>query len=178
MAMPHLIEQNEKAWLFKVTNETSTQPVRDVCLLGYFSMTPCITLENNRIQLQDVLHKSGKLNKSFVIRGVKSYSGEDRIIYLVNKRLREVTKAYIDFRVKNKIGMGDHPDHYLGLDPDESLFFTNKGAGFGITSKVTGKGSISYSCDALNRHLKTLMGKAGIECPSVLSGHQAAAHLL
>ena len=175
MGLPHLIEPGEREWLFKVTKETSTQPARDVCLLAYFFATPCTTLEINRIQLRDVLHKSGKLNKQFVIRGAASYNGDDRIIYLSNKRLREITKDYINFRVKNNIGMGAHPDNYQGLDPDEPLFYTNKGAGFGICSKVTSKGSMSYTCDALNRHLKMLMGKGGIECPSVLSGRRAFA---
>ena len=178
MPLPHLIEQVEKEWLFKVTNETSSDPIRDVCLLGYFLATPCITLEINRIQLHDVLHKSGNLNKKFTIRGTASYNGDDRVIYLKNKQLIALTKSYIEYRVKNNIGIGDHPDHYLGLDPDECLFFTNKGAGFSIVSKKTTKGNISYSCDALNRHLKMLMNKGGIECPSVLSGRRTFAVML
>ena len=175
MALPHLIEPNEKDWIFKVTEETSLQPIRDVCLLAYFLAAPCTTLEINRIQIRDVLHKSGKLNKKFTIRGTTSYNGDDRVIFLKNKRLVEFTKSYIQYRIKNNIGMGNHPDHYLGLDPDEPLFFTNKGTGFSIVSKKTDKGSPTYSCDALNRHLKALMGKAGIECPSVLSGRRTFA---
>jgi len=178
MPLPHLIEPSEREWLFKVTKETSSDPVRDVCLLGYFLATPCITLEINRIQLRDVLHKSGKLNKQFPIRGTASYNGEDRLIYLKNKRLVEFTKSYIQHRVKNNIGMGDNPDQYLGLDPDEALFYTSKGSGFSVVAKKTAKGSPTYSCDALNRHLKLLMNRAGIECPSVLSGRRTFAVML
>jgi len=173
MPLPHLIEPSEKDWLFKVTKETSLQPVRDVCLLGYFLATPCTTLEINRIQIRDVLSKSGKLNKKFAIRDFGN--GDERNIYLKNKTLRELTNNYIQYRIKNNIGMGNHPDHYLGLDPDEPLFFTSKGAGFSIVKKITAKKSISYSCDALNRHLKSLMSKAGIEDPSVLSGRRTFA---
>jgi len=178
MPLPHLIEPSEREWLFKATNETSLDPVRDVCLLAYFLGTPCVTLEINRIQLRDVLNKSGKLNKKFTIRGTSSYNGGDRVIYLKNKRLIEYTQSYIQHRVKNNIGIGNHPDHYLGLDPDEALFFTGKGSGFSIVSKKTSKGTPTYSCDALNRHLKTLMNKGGIECPSVLSGRRTFAVML
>lgn len=178
LALPHLIEKSEKDWIFKATEKTSNQPERDLCLLAFFLGTACTTLEINRIQLGDVLSKAGKLNREFVIRGEKSFNGEDRIIYLKNAELRQLTRSYIDYRVKRQIGMGNHPDHYLGLDPDESLFFTNKGSGFGIIAKTTTKGSISYTCDALNRHIKLLMRNAGIEEPSILSGRRTFAVML
>lgn len=175
MGLPHFITPNEKTWLFKVTKETSSQPIRDCALLGFFLGTPCVVLEINRIQLGDAVSKSGKINKNFVIRGEKSFNGQDRIISLKNVYLKALTQQYIDFRVENKIGTGDHPDHYLGLDPDEPLFFTNKGAGFSIVKKLTGVGNLTYSSDALARHLKQLMNKGGIECPSILSGRRTFA---
>ena len=178
MALPPLIENSNKDWLFKVTEKDSTQPERDLCLLAFFLGTACTTLEINRIQLGDVIHKSGTISPEFTIRSEKSFNGEDRVIYLKNSELRQLTKDYIEYRIKKQIGMGNHPDHYLGLDPDEPLFFTNKGSGFSIVSKTTKKGSISYSCDALNRHLKLLMKNAGIEEPSILSGRRTFAVLL
>ncbi len=178
MPLPPLIENNDKHWLFKVTEKYSVQHERDLCLLGFFLGTACTTLEINRIQVGDVMLKSGKLNREFVIRGDKSFSGEERKIYLKNEELRQLTNNYIEYRLKKHIGIGNHPDHYLGLDPDEPLFFTNKGSGFGILSKKTEKGSISYSCDALNRHMKNLMRKAGIGEPSILSGRRTFAVML
>lgn len=178
MALPPLIENSNKDWLFKVTEKDSMQPERDLCLLGFFLGTACTTLEINRIQLGDVIHKSGTISPEFTIRGEKSFNGEDRVIYLKNSELRQLTRDYIEYRLKKHIGMGNHPDHYLGLDPDEPLFFTNKGSGFSIVSKTTKKGSISYSCDALNRHLKLLMKNAGIEEPSILSGRRTFAVML
>lgn len=175
MAPPQLIEHSEREWLFKVTKETSMQPERDLCLLGFFFATPCTTLEINRIQLGEVLHKSGQLNKQFLIRGNKSYSGLDRDVYLKNQKLKQLIIDYIDHRVKNKIGMGDQPDEFFGLDQYAPLFFTNKGSGFSVFSKKTPKGTKSYSCDALNRHMKQLMNKAGVENPSILTGRRTFA---
>jgi len=175
MPLPHFITPKEKHWLFKVTKETSNQPIRDLALLGFFLATPCVVLEINRIQLGDVVTKSGKKFTIFNIRGEKSFNGQDRIISMKNTILRNLTQDYIDHRVKNKIGLGSHPDHYLGLDPDEPLFFTNKGAGFSIVKKLTGAGNVTYSADALARHLKQLMNKGGIESPSILSGRRTFA---
>lgn len=69
MALPPIIEKSQRDWLFKVTNELSKQPERDCCLLAFFLGTQCSTLEINRIQVKDILHKSGSLNKKFLIRG-------------------------------------------------------------------------------------------------------------
>ena len=175
MALPPLLEPKDKEWLFKVTNKISTQPERDLCLLGYFLGTPMTTLEINRLQLKDVLHKSGKLNKQFVIRGCQSFNGEDRKVFLLNKRLRELTLNYLSYRVKKNIGIGDNPDQYLGLDPYDALFITAQGKGFSIVSKKTTTGAPSYSCDALNRHIKKLLKSSGVENPSVLSGRRTFA---
>ena len=72
----------------------------------------------------------------------------------------------------------EDPDKYLGLDPDEPLFFTNQGRGFSVCIRKTSIGSPAYSCDALNKHLKMLMQKAGIENPSTLSGRRTFAMTL
>lgn len=175
MALPPLITPKDRKWLFKVTEETSTQPKRDLCLLGYFLGTAMSTLEINRLQLKDVLHKSGKLNKKFAVR---TTNFEERDIYLTNKLLCELTCKYLDYRAKKKIGLGDNPDQYLGLDPDEALFFTNQGKGFSVSVRKTVNGSPSYSCVALNTHMRMLMQKAGIENPSVLSGRRTFATTL
>ncbi|GAA3924942.1 tyrosine-type recombinase/integrase [Litoribacillus peritrichatus] len=175
MPLPPVLEKNQRDWLFKVSEDQSEQPERDLCLLGFFLGTPCTTLEINRIQLGDVLEKSGRLVKSFVIRGSQSFNGLDRKIYLSSKRLKELIQSYLGFRVKQKIGLGSHPDYYLSLNPEEPLFFTNKGDGYSIVSKVTPAGKATYSPDALDRHLKQLMRRSGVENPSKLSGRRTFA---
>ncbi|WDE06661.1 site-specific integrase [Thalassomonas viridans] len=169
MALPPLIEKPQRDWLFKVTKQNSKQPERDVCLLGYFFGSACTTLQINRIQVKDVLHKSGKLNNDFVIKGT------ERKFYLSSKLLRELTLNYIKHRAKNKICLGDNPDQFLGLEPDEALFISYQNKPFSITKKLTKKKNITYACDALNRHVKTLLANAGIQSPSILSGRRTFA---
>ncbi|MBV7300244.1 site-specific integrase [Enterovibrio paralichthyis] len=169
MALPTLIEKKSRDWLFKVTAQNSTQPERDLCLLAFFFGSACTSLELNRIQIRDVVLKSGKLAKSFVVRGY------EREIFLSNARLCGYLSDYLQYRVKNKICLGNHPDLYLGLDPDEGLFISRQNKPFSIVRKKTKAGADSYTCDALNRHIKTLLRNAGIESPSVLSGRRTYA---
>lgn len=184
MGLPAFINQSEKDWIFKVTKETSVQPERDLCLLALFFGTPMTTLEINRIQIQDVLHRSGKLCREFVIRGNVSFNGDERHVFLKNAKVRKYLSAYLDHRIKEKILLGNHPDYFLSLDPDSPLFCTNKGRGepgwrgFSIAKRDTNKGSVSYTCDALNRHLKQLLSKAGVQEPSILSGRRTFAVVL
>lgn len=170
MALPPIIEKSQRKWLFSVTKELSKQAERDLCLLGYFFGTGMTTLQINRVQLKDVLHKSGKLCAEFKIKGT------DHTFYLVSKLLIKLTNDYLQYRVKHKICLGNNPDQYLGLDGDEPLFISSstKGnnKGFSIVKKTTSIGNDSYTCNALNRHLIHLMKQAGIEGGSILSGRR------
>ena len=169
MALPPVVEKPQRDFLFKVTNHLSKHPERDVCLLSFFFGTGLTTLQINRIQLGDVLQKSGKLAKRFTIRG------EERYAYLSNKKVIESLENYLSFRVKHKILLGNHPDQYRGLDPDDGLFVTDKGKPYSIVKKRTPAGEVSYTSDALNRHVRKLMNQAGVEDASILSGRRTFA---
>ncbi|WP_150141293.1 site-specific integrase [Candidatus Enterovibrio escicola] len=170
MALPPLIDKAQRDWLFKITRELSKHPERDTCLLAFFLGTQLSTLEINRLLLKDVLHKSGKLNKHFLIRGKKDYHGDDRYYYLANKKINGLIESYLDYRVKNKVCLGDNPDQYRSLDPNEAFFISYQGIGFSLVRKGD-----NYACDALNRHIKQLLKQSGIEQPSVLSGKRTFA---
>ena len=170
MALPFLIEKADRDWILKNTKQLSENPDRDVCLLYFFFATGMTTLEINRVQLKDVLSKSGELNKEFITR-----SDIARTANIQYPPLRQATRNYIEHRVKNKIARGNNPDHYLGLEPDESLFISNLGKAFSIVRKQTPNGNDSFTCDALNRHIKQLLKQSGVEEPSILSGRRTYA---
>lgn len=172
MALPVLIEKPQREWLFKVTKELSAQPERDVCLLAWFFGSAMQTIQINRVLVRDLVHKSGRLNSEFKIKD------SDHIFYLESKLLRELTTNYLKFRVKNKICLGNNPDQFMGLDADEPLFISYQNKehkGFSMVRKRSKKGVDSFTCDALNRHVKQLMKRAGIENPSILSGRRTFA---
>lgn len=169
MALPPLIEKKQRDWLFEVTKGLSKQPDRDLCLLAWFFGSAMQTIQINRVILRDILHKSGRFNSEFKIRGTEN------TFYLESQLLRELTTNYLKFRVENKICLGNDPDKFLGLDPDEPLFISYQNKGFSIVRKRSDKGVDSFTCDALNRHVKQLMKQAGIEQASVLSGRRTYA---
>ena len=173
MALPPIIEKKQRDWLFKVIEQQSKQPERDMCLMAFFFMSACTTLQINMIEVKDVLHKTtGKLNKEFTVKGT------GHTFYLVNNYLCKLTYEYLQYRVKNKICMGTEPSEFLGLSPNEPLFISSSSKGetngFSVVKKITSSGNESFTCNALNRHLKTLMQLAGVE-GSILSGRRTLA---
>lgn len=180
MPLPHLVIDSERDWIEKQLGNLKAMSERDLCIWAYFLGTPCSILELNRIQIGDVINQTGELKKSFIIRGALDLVGDERKIYLVNKKLRKVTLNYIDYLVWHNCISGDHPDYYRGLDPSSPLFITEKGDGFSIT-KVKMKGTEKkppytlYRANSLRRHIMDFMIEGGIENPSSQSGRRTFA---
>lgn len=165
MALPPIIEDKDKTWLFKVITQ-SPEPELNACLIGFFLGSGMTTLELCRIQVSDIVKKNGELTKSFTIKGEVS-----RDFYLSNIKLQNLIQNYIDKRFKD----GDHPDLYNGFDADEPFFKRSNGDHFKIKRRTTDKGNTSFHCNALNNHIKRLLTDAGIEQPSILSGRRTFA---
>lgn len=165
MALPPIIEDKDKAWLFKVITQ-SPEPELNACLMGFFLGSGMTTLELCRIQVSDIVKKNGDLTKSFTIKGEVS-----RDFYLSNIKLQNLIQNYIDKRFKD----GDHPDLYNGFDEVEPFFKRSNGDHFKIKRRTTDKGNTSFHCNALNNHIKRLLADAGIEQPSILSGRRTFA---
>lgn len=151
MALPPIIEDKDKAWLFKVISQTQ-EPELNASLFGLFLGSGMTTLEICRVQVKDVLTKGGQLTKCFSIKG-----DVQRDFYLSNLRLQNLIKAYLDKRKKD----GDHPDLYAGHDPDEPFFKRNNGAYFKIKRRETDRGNVTFHCNALNSHIKRILADSG-----------------
>nr|AKN36616.1 hypothetical protein [Vibrio splendidus]AKN40561.1 hypothetical protein [Enterovibrio norvegicus] len=165
MALPPIIEDKDRAWLFKVITQ-SPEPELNGCLIGFFLASGMTTLEICRIQVRDIIKKNGQLTKCFAVKGEVS-----RDFYLSNIKLQNLIKSYIGKRKKD----GDHPDLYNGFDEDEPFFKRSNGDHFKIKRRTTDKGNTSFHCNALNNHIKRLLADAGIEQPSILSGRRTFA---
>ncbi|UQV24877.1 site-specific integrase [Vibrio sp. J383] len=165
MALPILIEDKDKIWLFKVINQTP-DPDLNACLMGFFLGSGMTTLEICRVQVRDIVKKNGQLAKCFTVKGEVS-----RDFYLSNIKLQNLIKSYVNKRQKD----GDHPDLHNGFDADAPFFKRSNGDHFKIKRRTTEKGNTSLYCNALNNHIKRLLADAGIEQPSILSGRRTFA---
>ncbi|MFL7013702.1 site-specific integrase [Enterovibrio norvegicus] len=139
-------------------------------MLAFFLGTPLSTLEINRIQLGDVIGKSGSLNHQFDIRGKADYHGDTRFYCLSNMRINTLINNYLDYRVRNKICRGNNPDQYRGLEPNDAFFISYQNRPFSLIRQGD-----KYRCDAINRHIKQLLRQGGVEKPSILSGKRTFA---
>ena len=165
MALPHLIEDKQRAWMFKVITQ-SVEPQLNACLIAFFMASGLTTLELCRVQVKDVLKKNGELNKCFAVKGDVA-----RDFYLSNSKLQSYIHAYLEVRKVD----GDNPDQYNGFDPDESFFKRKNGDVFKLKRRKTDKGSNVYHCNALNAHIKRILADSGIEQPSIKSGRRTLA---
>lgn len=153
-------------WLFKVTRQQEAEPELSLCLLGFFLGTGLKTIEISRIQVADIVSKSGGLNKKFAVRGEV-----ERDVFLVNAKLKALIQDYLEARVPD----GDHPDYYNGFDPIAPFFKRKRFGEFKVLTKKSDTGKRSFYCPSLNSHVKKLLSHAGIENPSIESGRRTFA---
>ncbi|GAB6264273.1 hypothetical protein PSSHI_45170 [Photobacterium sp. R1] len=106
------------------------------------------------------------MTKCFAVRG-----DVERDFYISNIKLQNLIKDYIGKRKQD----GNHPDQFLGHDPDAPMFTRSNGDQFNIKRRTTPSGNDSYHCNALNNHIKRLLGDAGIDQPSILIGRRTFA---
>lgn len=170
MALPHLVTDSERTWIEKQLTELSSMSERDLCIWSFSIGTPCTILELNRIQIGDVVTKSGKLVKEFVIRGELAFNGQNRTVLFKNKKFTKVLESYLEWLCESELSRGEHPDYYKGLDPLKPLFITKEGKEFSLTKTKT-----TYKPDSLRRHIMNIMVEGGIENPSSQSGRRTFA---
>lgn len=146
MPLPHFVTDSEKKWLFKVTENMSSWPERDLCLLTMYLATPCSILQLNQLKTGDVITAKKKLSKSFPLAGVRDSHGDEIHVYLTNPELKKRLREYLT-----------EDDYLIGERP---LFKSKDGEAFALTKTKTG-----YKADSLKRHIFNLMLEAGIEKP-------------
>ena len=152
MALPYLVKDSDLRFIEKWIRASSKWIERDLCLLAFFVGTPCLILELNRITISDVLSGSDKINKSFTIRGDKTFNDEYRTVH-VKENLKKYLAKYLE-SIPN-------------LFENEFLFRNADNKPFAIT---TLKGN--QRADSLTRHILDFLREGGIEQPSALSGRR------
>lgn len=164
MPLAHYVTKHQLKWIRKIIDEISPWPERDHLLINMFLGTPCSIYELNRIQVKDVVSRSGKLNKKFDL-DAKDFRGDDRFCYLTNLEIKKSLEVYLDTFPTN----GETKEH-RGFDPLVNLFLTCDEKAFAMTKK-----GVKYKPDSLRRHIFNLLKESGIENPSSETGRRTFA---
>ncbi|CAM2195975.1 protein of unknown function [Paraburkholderia kururiensis] len=98
-----------------------------------------------------------------MVRAEIAFNGKARPLVWSNVKLCRAIDEYLVYRRVARHGVTTAPAAYRGLDPHGSLFRASDGEPFTFTRRVTGSGTISYSCETLTEIVRRLHYQAGIE---------------
>lgn len=159
-----VIEPNKVEWLLKSLDASSDNPTRDRAMLACLFALGMKTVELAQLRVDDVLNANGDYisDGENMIRQEIAFNGKQRPLCFVNKRLIKMLDAYLEQRYQQQIGIG-RGESYRGLNPASSLFFNRSGQPFAVATRQTEAGGLSVTAEPLNRHVRQLMNKAGIE---------------
>lgn len=104
-----------------------------------------------------------------------AFNGKERPLWWSNTKVVDAIDKYLAFRLTHKHGVTTRKTAYRGLDPNSTIFLTGEGAPYKRIERLTGAGSISYSCDSLSQLFRRLHQQAGIEGASAMSGRHTFA---
>lgn len=172
MAKPPVIEDAQMRHAFKVVAVTRQTPARDVALLHVLYGTGMTATEVAQLEVADVLEERGEFRRRSEVRAAISFNGRARPVYWVNAKLCDALDAYFAERVKLGHGVTAWRSQWRGLAQLGPVFLTNDGRPFTLTTRKTGAGNTSRSCESLTQVVRKLHDQAGIEAAGATSARR------
>ena len=172
MAKAPVIEDAQMRHAFKVAAVTGQSPARDVALLHVMYGTGMTATEVAQLEVADVLDERGEFRRRSEVRAAISFNGRTRPIYWVNSKLCDALDAYFAERVKLGHGVTAWRSQWRGLVQLGPVFLTNDGRPFTLTTRKTGAGNTSRSCESLTQVIRKLHDQAGIEAAGATSARR------
>ncbi|MCZ8254705.1 MAG: tyrosine-type recombinase/integrase [Polaromonas sp.] len=163
MAKPPVIEDVQMRHAMKVAAVTGQAPARDVALLAVLYGTGMSATEMAQLEIADVLNVDGSYRHRSEVRAAISFNSKVRPIYWVNQRVRDALDTYLAVRVASGHGITAWRSQWRGLEQLGPVFLTNDGRPFALTTRRTGAGNTSRSCEVLTEIIRRLHLQAGIE---------------
>ena len=163
MAKAPVIEDTQIRHAFKVAAVTGQTPVRDVALLHVLYGTGMTATEVAQIEVADVLDERGEFRRESEVRAAISFNGRQRPVYWTNGRVCGALGAYFTERSRLGHGVTRWRSQWRGLVQLGPAFLTSDGRPFTLTTRKTGAGNLSRSCESLTQVIRKLHEQAGIE---------------
>ena len=163
MAKAPVVEDAQMRHAFKVAAVTGQTPARDVALLHVLYGTGMTATELARLEVADVLDERGGFKRESQVRATISFNGRHRPVYWTNPRVCEALTGYFNDRLQLGHGVTAWRSQWRGLVQLGPVFLTNDGRPFALTTRKTGAGNTSRSCESLTQVIRRLHDQAGIE---------------
>ncbi|MFM0610195.1 site-specific integrase [Paraburkholderia sediminicola] len=152
--------------LLRVTDATSRFPERDTLILLLGVTCGMRITEIARIEIRDVLAKSGARREEVSLRGSITKGCRPRCVYLAHARTIAAFDRYIEWRYQRGAGAALDRREYRGLMPHTRLILTQKGSAFELSVKrrVNSDGeTVEYlAADSLQSYVTSLYRAAGL----------------
>lgn len=160
---------------------TSHHPERDALVLLLGIHCGMRVSEIAQIEVGGLLHPSGASKSEVSLRAAITKGCRQRCIYPANRHLVEAMDAYLTYRLKRRLRLGE-PGRYRGLDPNSKVVLTLKGQKFYLNTKrrinQAGEQVDYLACDSLQAHVTKLYRGAGIRGGGSHSGRRTMASRL
>ena len=163
MAKAPVIEDAQMRHAFKVAAITGQTPARDVALLHVLYGTGMTATELAQLEVADVLDERGNFRRQSEVRTTISFNGRARPVFWVNPKVCEALDAYFAQRKRLSHGVTAWRSQWRDLVHLGPAFLTNEGRPFTLTTRRTGCGNVSRSCESLTQVIRKLHDQAGIE---------------
>jgi len=163
MAKAPVIEDAQMRHAFKVAGVTGQTTARDVALLHVLYGTGMTATEVAQLGVADVLDECGEFRRQSEVRAGISFNGRARPVFWVNTKVCAGLDAYFAERLKLGHGITAWRSQWRGLVQLGPVFLTSDGRPFTLTTRRTGAGDTSRSCESLTQVIRKLHDQAGIE---------------
>lgn len=163
MAKPPVIEDAQMRHAFKVAAVSGQTPARDVALLHVLYGTGMTATELAQLEVADVLDEGGAFRRKAEVRPAISFNGRSRPVFWVNPKVCAALDGYFATRLKAGHGVTAWRSRWRGLVELGPVFLTSDGCPFALTTRKTGAGNTSRSCEVLTQVIRKLHDQAGIE---------------
>lgn len=175
MAKAPVVEDAQMRHAFKVAGISGQTPARDAALLCVLYGTGMTATELAQLEVADVLAEIGEFRGESEVRKAIAFNGRRRPIYWTNVRVREALDAYFAERLRIGHGVTVWRSRWRGLVQLGPAFLTNDGRPFTRTTRRTGAGNASRSCESLTQVIRKLHDQAGIEAAGATAARRTFA---
>jgi integrase/recombinase XerD len=152
--------------LLRVTEATSRFPERDALILLLGVTCGMRVTEIARIEVHDVLTRSGARREEVSLRGSITKGCRPRNIYLSHERTIAAFDRYLEWRYERGAGTALDRKEYRGLMPHTRLVLTQKGCAFELSVKrrvnFDGENVDYLAADSLQSYVTSLYRAAGL----------------